>query len=539
MPLPFRDTMPPWPNNREMALQRLQHLKGRFCRDWSYHDQYSKFIKNMIDKGHAKKLTTEDMGENKHVWYLPHHGVYQPRKQGKLRVIFEGSSRYMSQSLNELLLRGPDFINSLCGVLCRFCKEPVAFVCNIEQMVLQFRVETSHKDYLRFLWQENDTVDSKPYTYRMTRHMFGAVSSPGCANFALRKIATEREVDFGMDVANFIRRDFNVDDGLKSVATPQEAVCFINRSIALLKGNSLVLHKFLPNSKEVLQKIPPEVPAKEFTNIDIHEDSLPIERTLVSQWCFESDTFQFWIVLNEKPFTRRGVLSTLSSVYDSSGFIAPFNLKGKQNIQDMCMNQLDWDSPIPESLQPQWWQWIAEVKNLDSVVIKRCLKPTEFNGVFTAEIYHFSDAISQSRELRKAMEDTSALLFNYGKGQSHAHQTCYYTQTRAYGSSCFCEDQHCLKSWTFQTLWSGSGQISGLFSATSEMRLVAFTYLLQTEFNRSVITRICISGSTFVRRITLQIWPHVGQRPESWWTRCGSMVRIFYGNRKRHFPHVR
>ena len=39
---------------------------------------------------------------------------------------------------------GPDFINSLCGVLCRFRKEPVAFVCNIEQMFLQFRVETSH-----------------------------------------------------------------------------------------------------------------------------------------------------------------------------------------------------------------------------------------------------------------------------------------------------------------------------------------------------------------------------------------------------------
>ena len=71
----------------------------------------------------------------------------------------------------------------------------------------------------------------------MTRHLFGAVSSPGCANFALRKIATEVEADFGMDVVNFIKRDFYVDDGLKSVSTPQEAVSLINRSITLLKGN--------------------------------------------------------------------------------------------------------------------------------------------------------------------------------------------------------------------------------------------------------------------------------------------------------------
>ena len=124
---------PRLPNNREMVLQ---HLQGYFYRDWSYHYQYSKFIKKLIDKEHAKKLTKEDMGENKHVWYLP-HGVYHPRKPGKLYVVFDGSARYISQSLNELLLQGPDFINSLCGVLCRFHKEPVAFVCDIEQMFLQ------------------------------------------------------------------------------------------------------------------------------------------------------------------------------------------------------------------------------------------------------------------------------------------------------------------------------------------------------------------------------------------------------------------
>ena len=83
---------------------------------------------------------------------------------------------------------------------------------------------------------------------------------------------------------------------------------------------------------------------------------------------------------------------TLSSVYDPLGFVAPFILKGKQILQEMCMNQLDWDSPIPESLQPQWRQWIAEVKSLDSVVIKRCLKPIDFDEVVTAEIHHFSDA---------------------------------------------------------------------------------------------------------------------------------------------------
>ena len=97
---------------------------------------------------------------------------------------------------------GPDFIDSLCGVLCRFRKEPIAFVCNIEKMFLRFKVNVQHRNYLRFLWWENVDMDSEPFTYRTTRHLFGTTSSPGCTNFAPRKIATEGEADFGMDGGN-------------------------------------------------------------------------------------------------------------------------------------------------------------------------------------------------------------------------------------------------------------------------------------------------------------------------------------------------
>ena len=97
---------------------------------------------------------------------------------------------------------GPDFINSLCGVLCRFRKEPIAFVCDIEKMFLQFKVDVQHRNYLRFLWWENGDMDSEPLTYRMTRHLFGTTSSPGGANFSLRKIATEGDSDFAMDGGN-------------------------------------------------------------------------------------------------------------------------------------------------------------------------------------------------------------------------------------------------------------------------------------------------------------------------------------------------
>ena len=78
---------------------------------------------------------------------------------------------------------GPDFINSLCGVLCRFRKEPIAFVCDIEKIFLQFKVDVQHRNYFRFLWWENGDMDSEPLTYSMTRHLFSTTSSSGGANF--------------------------------------------------------------------------------------------------------------------------------------------------------------------------------------------------------------------------------------------------------------------------------------------------------------------------------------------------------------------
>jgi hypothetical protein len=57
----------------------------------------------------------------------------------------------------------------------------------------------------------------EPNEYRMTVHLFGATSSPGCANYGLKAIAEKNKQEFGEDVANFVKRDFYVDDGLKSL----------------------------------------------------------------------------------------------------------------------------------------------------------------------------------------------------------------------------------------------------------------------------------------------------------------------------------
>ena len=74
-------------------------------------------------------------------------------------------------SIFDLLFGRSGFIffqmNSLLGVLLRFRRETTAVMCDIEQMFHFFHVGPEHRDFLRFLWYENNTPGRRIIEYRM------------------------------------------------------------------------------------------------------------------------------------------------------------------------------------------------------------------------------------------------------------------------------------------------------------------------------------------------------------------------------------
>ena len=172
----------------------------------------------------ADRLELQDGKVN----YVPHTGVYHPKKPGQIRVVFDCSAQYNGVSLNDYLLQGPDFMNDLLGILCRFRQESVAFMTDIKSMFHQFVVSEEHRDL--FFWWLNGDPSKEVAEYRMKAHLFGASSSTGCAHFGLRRAADDGEEEFGADAATFIRKNFYIDDGLKSVPTVSEAMHLIKAS---------------------------------------------------------------------------------------------------------------------------------------------------------------------------------------------------------------------------------------------------------------------------------------------------------------------
>lgn len=114
-----------------------------------------------------------------------------PTKPGQVRVVFDSSAQHSGISLNNVLLTGPDFNNSLLAVLMQFRKQKVAVMADIQQMFYCFLVEEKHRNYLRFLWFKDIDVTNEVINYRMKVHVFGNHPSPAVAFYRLRRAIRE------------------------------------------------------------------------------------------------------------------------------------------------------------------------------------------------------------------------------------------------------------------------------------------------------------------------------------------------------------
>ena len=387
------------PNNRSQALTRLNGLLRNFKRKPQLEKDYREFLGRIIERGHAVPIPASELYTRSpqpgQVWYLPHFGVYHPRKPGQIRVVFDSSAEFRGTSLNQVLLPGPDLSNSLVGVLFRFRHHEVGLMANVEQMFHSFHVDPKHRDFLRFLWFEDNDPAKRIMEYCMTVHLFGNAPSPAIATFGLKRTADDGEERLGKATRDFIHRNFYVDDGLTSRPTPEGAIGLIKSTQAALA----TANKVVSNNPKVTEALPVDDRAKDVHDLDLRNDVLPVQRSLGVYWDLSTDSFTFKVSMTETPFTRRGVLSVVNSVYNPLGFAAPVVLRGKLLLQKLVVmgnknnrDRLNWDDPLPDELMRRWQSWRDSLIDLEQVAVSRCYRPEGFGPVVRNEIHAFSDA---------------------------------------------------------------------------------------------------------------------------------------------------
>ena len=389
--LPWRKDKRELPNNWTTATRRLHQLSRRFIRDPELKEAYCAVIRRHIDRGHIVPVPENQLQHSYSPrWYLPHHAVVNPKKPGKLRVVFDCASRHLGVSLNDYLLQGPNLTTNLVEVLLRFREGRVAMMSDIQEMFMQVRVPQDDRGALRLLWWEDGNTDGVVREWQMAVHPFGAASSPFCAAMALRKSLDISEVRSDDLVREAIERNFYVDDCLISLDSVSEASGLASKLTEAVNLAGFRLVKWSSNEPKTLNGLQVSELSEVVRNITLGEGH--IERTLGLEWDIANDQFLFPVSLPERPATRRGILSCVSSLYDPLGLVAPILLPAKMLLQGFCRQNLGWDDKISEGDLKRWRDWLESLSSLHGLRITRCVTPVDSVSGMQPELHMFSDA---------------------------------------------------------------------------------------------------------------------------------------------------
>ena len=193
-------------------------------------------------------------------------------------------------------------------------------------------------------------------------------------------------------MSSILRRNFYVDDMLKSFPSAKIPVDMIYKVKPLCKEGGINLTKLSSYHIEVLNAIPDKFRKDGVKDKDLNLGILPEDKALGVKWNIQEDTLGFIIKMDDKPATQRGLLAALSSVFDPLGLGTPFLLKGRLFMQRLCKNNLNWDEPIDDDTAQEWLKWRNNVTTLAGKSIARCLKPEKVGDVVNCTLHHFSDA---------------------------------------------------------------------------------------------------------------------------------------------------
>ncbi len=207
-------------------------------------------------------------------------------------------------------------MNNLIGVLMRFWQEGFAIAGDIEKMFYQVGVTSDGRDCLRYYWWPGGDLQQEPVSYRMTVHLFGAVSSLSCANFALRSTISDNRDRYDEEICTVSLKDF-----LHSVRDEETATAAIENVTDLCRNGGFRVTKWTSNRLEVLQKLDE---SEQAAQDDDWARALGMLRNLAT------DEFHFSIQIGELlKVTRRSILSEVSGTFNPLGLIAPFILPAK------------------------------------------------------------------------------------------------------------------------------------------------------------------------------------------------------------------
>ncbi|XP_055615232.1 uncharacterized protein LOC129761532 [Toxorhynchites rutilus septentrionalis] len=366
------------PDSYNMALKRLECLERKMNRNPDLKQALCQQMKEYLLKGYTHRATNDEMvsADIRRIWYLPLGAVVNPRKPGKVRMIWDARATVNGISLNSVLLKGPDQLTSLPGVLARFRQFNVGVSADIKEMFHQIYIRKEDRHSQRFLWRDDPA--STPDIYIMDVATFGSTCSPASAQYVKNKNA-EGFIEVYPRAVDGIIKNHYVDDSLESYESVEEAIKISYEMRLIHKYGGFELRNWLSNSREVLKSLGNTHPRGD--KIFETDNQRECERVLGLLWLTQEDAFGFstemkqeiddLIRSNECP-TKRQMLKCLMSLFDPLGLLCFFIVHGKIMLQEVWRSGVQWDEKVNDELQKRWQKWTGLFQNVRRFKIPRC-----------------------------------------------------------------------------------------------------------------------------------------------------------------------
>ena len=354
--------------------------------------QYNEQFDDFVARGVFRELTQQEQEQYKgKAFYVTHHAVLKEESSSTpMRLVTNSSLKFKGLSLNDILVKGPNTLNSCYGIQLKFRCHPIAIVCDISKMYHQVETTLVERHLRRLLWRHLDT-SAEFKCYGIETVNFGDRPAAAIVTIAVRRTA-EIYKDVNPTAARAIIDDIYMDDIVTGADNKE-------------KAESL---------KEGISKILPKGGFKEKGFVmsgDTLDEALKLlgsgelGRVLGMGWEPGGDVFKVKVRINitvklqsgkkerdlereEIPsiirikITLRMLVSVTNSCYDPIGLLVAITVCMKIGLRRLYTREkkFTWDEELPEDVKKEWIQILLKVKDAEKITFKRCIKPVNARG---------------------------------------------------------------------------------------------------------------------------------------------------------------
>ncbi|XP_047020044.1 uncharacterized protein LOC124630274 isoform X2 [Helicoverpa zea] len=376
--IPFKESPDVLGESYTQAERRFYALEKRLQRSPDYKLLYTNFMQEYLDLGHMSPVSSYEHP----CYFMPHHGVFREHSTTtKLRVVFDASAASTSgKSLNDLQLVGPPIQGDLVSILVRFRQHKFVVCADVQKMFRNCWVAEDQRKLQMILWRNDPSLPLG--VYQLNTVTYGTASAPFLSVRCLKQLGIESS---DPEIRRVVTEDFYVDDLLTGNDDRLVLLQLCKNIQSTLQAGCFPLRKWVYNFPC------PDTDLLVDSSIEIKSNENISTKTLGLSWNNVDDTFYFntQITANDKPVTKRCILSSISQIFDPLGLLSPTIIIAKVLLQQLWLLKIGWDDIVPSNVARTWNRFVISLEALDAIRVPRHAIGSEPMFI---ELHVFSDA---------------------------------------------------------------------------------------------------------------------------------------------------